>query len=222
MRRGSPLSQIVRMPALRWALLVASALLNGVLFIRRASPASKPEAADIAVIERGGVAPGGGHPLASSETSPGPSRSLADCEKTLLPLEAEVNALSAELRRRLPMPRLFALGEPNLDAEQEFRPMIDRIFTAVLAAEPATSPRTPLPYTLECHDVVCQLTFIANTTAPAVVGTALGGDVELRRRVTALSFPQSRSTEDILTKTRVNEAKVFWRVSEADAGVTRP
>jgi hypothetical protein len=54
-----------------------------------------------------------------------------------------------------------------------------------------------------------------------VVGTALSTNVELRRRVTALSFPQSRSTEDILAKTKVNEAKVYWSVVEADGGLPR-
>jgi hypothetical protein len=137
-------------------------------------------------------------------------------------LESEISALSMELRRRLPMPRLFALGEPNSDAEQMFRPLIERIFAKVLAAEPATSARTPIPYTLECQDIICQLTFIAKDIAPAVVGTALSTDGELRRRVTALSFPQSRSTEDILTKTRVNEAKVYWRIVEGDGGLPRP
>jgi hypothetical protein len=211
------------MPALHWALLVASALFNVVLFVRHASPASKRGAADTAVVDESSVAPGGSQRPATSEISPDLRRSSAECENTLLPLEAEVDALSIELRRRLAMPRLFALGEPNPDAEQIFRPIIEKIFTEVLAAEPATSGRTPPPYTLECHDIVCQLTFIAKTaTASALVGTALTGDVDLRRRVTALSFPQSRSTEDILTKTSVSEAKVFWRVSEADAGLTRP
>jgi hypothetical protein len=120
------------------------------------------------------------------------------------------------------MPRLFALGEPNLDAEQLFRPVIDRILTAALAAELGTADRTPFPYTLECRDVVCQLTFVANGIAPAVVGTALSTDVELRGRVTALSFPQSRSTEDILTKAKANEARVYWRVLEVEAGMPRP
>jgi len=199
----------------------ASALFNVVLFVRRASPASNRAAADTAVFEPSGVASSGGHRLADSETYRDASRSSAECQNAVVLLESEVNALSMELRRRLPMPRLFALGEPNADADQTFRPLIEGILTEALAAEPAASDRAPLPYTLECRDIICQLTFIANATAPAVVGTALSTNVELRRRVTALSFPQSRSTEDMLAKTKVNEAKVYWRVVEADGGLPR-
>jgi hypothetical protein len=210
------------MPSLRWALLVASALLNVVLFLRRPSPASRHAAADTAAFELSGVASSGPPRVADSETYRHANRSSTECQKELVLIESEISALSMELRQRLPMPRLFALGEPNPDAEQMFRPLIERIFVKVLAAEPATSARTPFPYTLECQDIVCQLTFIAKDIAPAVVGTALSTDSELRRRVTALSFPQSRSTEDILTKTRVNEAKVYWRVVEGDGGLPRP
>jgi hypothetical protein len=220
--RGPVLWEIVRMPALRWALLVASALLNVVLFVRNASPASKRAAVDTALFEPSGDASSGARGFADSETFRDTGRSPAECQKALLLLEPEVDALNMELRRRLPMPRLFALGEPNPNAEQLFRPVIDRILTAALAAELGTVDRTPLPYTLECRDVVCQLTFVATTTAPAVVGTALSTDVELRSRVTGLTFPQSRSTEDILTKATVNQANVFWRVLEVDAGMPRP
>jgi hypothetical protein len=210
------------MPSLRWALLAASALFNVVLFVRRPSPASKHAAADAPAFELSGVASSGVPRVADSETYRHANRSSTECQKELVLLESEISALSMELRRRLPMPRLFALGEPNSDAEQMFRPLIERIFAKVLAAEPATSARTPIPYTLECQDIICQLTFIAKDIAPAVVGTALSTDGELRRRVTALSFPQSRSTEDVLTKTRVNEAKVYWRIVEGDGGLPRP
>jgi hypothetical protein len=220
--RGRLPFDFVRMPALRWALLAASALFNVVLFVQRASPASNRAAADTAArFEPSGVASSGGYRLADSESYRDASRSSAECQNAVVPLESEVNALSMELRRRLPMPRLFALGEPNADAEQTFRPLIEGILAEALASEPATSDRTPLPYTLECRDIICQLTFIANATAPAMVGTALSTNVELRRRVTALSFPQSHSTEDVLTKTKVNEAKVYWRVVEPDGDPPR-
>jgi hypothetical protein len=213
----------MRVPAFGWALLVGSALCNFVLLTRSASPAENRATAPPAVLEKSDVDGGGDHPLAHARTSIEAGRSAAECEKALPPLEAEVNALSIELRHRLPMPRLFALGESNPEMEQTFRPIVDRIFAAAFPADPDASARNVVPYTLECHDVVCELMIIASAdAAPVAVVKAINSSVELRSRVTALSLPQWHSTEDLVTKAKVSEGRVYWRIPVPDGGPLQP
>jgi len=207
-----------RAPALGWTLLVVSALGNLMLLVRRVLPPEMRAAPVTTVIEKSDVDSGDGQKLVGLGTFIDSGPPSAECEKALLALEAEVNALSIEIRRRLSMPRLFALGEPNPEMEQTFRPVIDRILASVHSAEPDAADRTASLYALECRDIVCQLTFVENAySAPGAIGKALSTDPDLRNRVTALSFPQSRLTEDIATRTKISEGKVYWRVREPDA-----
>jgi len=147
-----------------------------------------------------------------------PARAELACTERLRSLDAEIQALHRQLHTLLPLTSIFQQGGPNDDAENMFRPIIDRIFAAAFSRG-ASSPNGAPSYALECKDAVCELTIVtANGVSTERVQEALARDTELLRRISKISFGRSRSASEELTNTPVREDKIYWRAIDPDAG----
>jgi hypothetical protein len=151
-----------------------------------------------------------------SEPRPmGTSPPLAACAAQLTRLERAASEKSAQLRRSLPLPRLFRLGQPNPDGAARLGPLVDRMLLAVDGG-------VPPEHSLECRDVVCRLVLVAHADVDINPWTMAlqRRDSDLQALTNGMSFHAGSPTQDALTKEGLVESTVYFRLAGNPSGST--
>jgi hypothetical protein len=135
----------------------------------------------------------------------------------LASLERVATEKGAELRKRLPLARLFRLGEPNPEGAALLGPMIARLLAATDAG---AAPN----HSFECRDVVCRLTIVTPTgTNTNPWWQALQRrNTDLRGHTNGMSFHVGTPTQDPVTKEGLVEEAVYFRLGTPPGATGRP